>query len=56
MIISILYSLIKCWLKMTEGKGYCARRQESTSLKKLAKFIENKDNIVVIPDIIEDKK
>jgi len=40
---------------MTEGKGYCARRQESTSLKNLAKFIEKKDNIIVIPDIIEEK-
>ena len=35
---------------MTEGKGYCARRQEAAGLKKIAKFIENKDNIVVIPD------
>lgn len=35
---------------MTEGKGYCARRQERMSLKKLAQFIENKDNILVIPD------
>ena len=41
---------------MTEGKGYCARRQESAGLKKIAKFIENKDNIVVIPDNIEERK
>ena len=41
---------------MTEGKGYCARRQERASLKKLAKFIENKDNILVIPDNTDGKK
>jgi len=35
---------------MTEGKGYCARRQERMSLNKLAKLIENKDNLIVIPD------
>jgi len=35
---------------MTEGKGYCARRQEYRSIKKLAQFVENKDNIIIIPD------
>lgn len=41
---------------MTEGKGYCARRQELMSSKKLAEIIENKDTMIVIPDIPEDKK
>jgi hypothetical protein len=36
---------------MTEGKGYCARRQERMSIKKLAKIIENRDTIIVIPDL-----
>jgi hypothetical protein len=35
---------------MTEGKGYCARKQERMSIKKLAEIIENRDTIVVIPD------
>lgn len=40
---------------MTEGKGYCARRQESISQKKLAKLVENRDNIIVIPDVQDEK-
>lgn len=35
---------------MTEGKGYCARRQENRGLKRLSELIEDKDKIVVIPD------
>jgi hypothetical protein len=41
---------------VTEGKGYCARRQERMSAKKLAEFIENRDEIVLIPDIKDVKK
>ncbi|MEE8571413.1 MAG: hypothetical protein V3S97_10585 [Candidatus Bathyarchaeia archaeon] len=41
---------------MTEGKGYCARRQERMSAKKLAELIENRDEIVLIPDIKDVKK
>ena len=44
------------WLKMTEGKGFCARRQERISAKKLAEIIENKDTMIFIPDIPEDKR
>jgi hypothetical protein len=35
---------------MTEGKGYCARRQERINEKKIKDLIENKDKIIVIPD------
>ena len=41
---------------MTEGKGYCARRQERRNIKKLAEIIKNKDTMIVIPDIPEDKR
>jgi hypothetical protein len=41
---------------VTEGKGYCARRQERMSAKKLAELIENRDEIVLIPDIKDVKK
>jgi hypothetical protein len=41
---------------MTEGKGYCARRQERMSAKKLAELIENRDEMVLIPDIKDAKK
>lgn len=41
---------------MTEGKGYCARRQERLNQKKLAEFIEKKDKIVVIPDFPKGRK
>lgn len=41
---------------MVEGKGYCGRRQERKNLKKLAEFVENKDKIVVVPDVPKDKK
>ena len=40
---------------MTEGKGYCARRQERMSAKKLAELVENRDKIVIIPDIKDAK-
>jgi len=36
---------------MVEGKGYCARRQERRSLKRVAEFIENREKIVVVPDL-----
>lgn len=41
---------------MTEGKGYCARRQERMSAKKLAELVANKDKMIVIPDLPDDKK
>ena len=40
---------------MTEGKGYCARRQERMSAKKLAELIENRDEMILIPDIKDTK-
>ena len=45
-------------LRMTEGKGYCARRQERLDLKKLAQFINEKDRIIVVPDVsdVSDKR
>lgn len=43
-------------MKVVEGKGYCARRQERRSLKKLGEFVENKDKIVVVPEIPENGK
>ena len=36
---------------MTEGKGFCGRRQERMSRKKIASLIKNKEKIVVIPDL-----
>lgn len=36
---------------MTEGKGYCARRQEYNQLKELDEFIKNSNKIIVYPDI-----
>ena len=36
---------------LTEGKGYCARRQEQQEIKKMQDLIENKDSILVIPDV-----
>jgi hypothetical protein len=41
---------------VTEGKGYCARRQERVSAKKLAELVANKDKLIVIPDLLDDKK
>jgi hypothetical protein len=43
------------WWNVTEGKGYCARRQERMSVKKLAEFIENRDNVIMVPDVTEAK-
>ena len=40
---------------MTEGKGYCARRQERMSAKKLAELIKNRDEMILIPDIKDTK-
>ncbi|MCW4038679.1 MAG: hypothetical protein NWF13_08105 [Candidatus Bathyarchaeota archaeon] len=40
---------------MTEGKGYCARRQERMSAKKLAEFIEDREKRIMIPDIKDTK-
>lgn len=35
---------------MVEGKGFCGRRVERLAQKKVSKLIENRNNIVVIPD------
>ena len=43
------------WLIVTEGKGYCARRQERMSAKKLAEFVENRDKLIMVPDIKDAK-
>ncbi len=43
------------WWTMTEGKGYCARRQERQSAKKLAALIENRANMIVVPDVKDAK-
>ena len=40
---------------MTEGKGYCARKQERMSAKKLAELIENREKRIMIPDIKDTK-
>jgi hypothetical protein len=54
-----LYNVVvrwnRVWLNVTEGKGYCARRQERMSIKKLAELVENRDKIVMIPDIKDAK-
>jgi len=39
------------WFIMVEGKGYCARRQERRGQKRIAEFINNRNKIVVIPDL-----
>ena len=36
--------------RMTEGKGYCARRQERVNQMKLAEAVKNKGRIIVVPD------
>ena len=40
-------------IKMVEGKGYCARKQERKNLKQIAEFIKNKNKIIVIPALID---
>jgi hypothetical protein len=35
---------------VTEGKGYCARRQERRGLKRLRDLVAKKDDVIVIPD------
>lgn len=41
---------------MTEGKGYCARKRERQGIRELSKFIERKDEIVVVPGTDDEKK
>lgn len=41
---------------MTEGKGYCARKRERQGIIELSKFIERKDEIVVVPGTDDEKK
>ena len=43
------------WWNVTEGKGYCARRQERMSAKKLAELIDNREKLIMIPDIKDTK-
>ena len=42
-------------ISLTEGKGFCARRQERLEIKKMQDLIDNKDNILVFPDIDKSK-
>lgn len=42
--------LIEGVRSMTEGKGYCARRQERRGLKRLRDLVANKDEVIVVPD------
>ena len=41
---------------MVEGRGYAGRREERLRAERLRKLIEEKDRIVVIPDIEGIKK
>jgi len=36
---------------MVEGKGYAGRREERLRAERLRKFVEEKDRMVVVPDI-----
>jgi hypothetical protein len=36
---------------MVEGRGFAGRREERLRSERLRKFIEEKDSIIVIPDI-----
>ncbi|MDQ1281057.1 MAG: hypothetical protein QG670_2321 [Thermoproteota archaeon] len=40
-------------ISMVEGKGYCGRRIERLAQKNVTKLIEDKENIVIIPDKIK---
>ena len=42
-------------INLTEGKGYCARRQEKSEIKKMQDLIENKDGMLVFPDVDKSK-
>jgi hypothetical protein len=41
---------------MTEGKGFCQRRQERNAEKKLKQDLENLDKIIVIENNMGTKK
>ena len=41
---------------LTEGKGFCARRQERREMQKMQDLIDNKDEILVFPDITYKEK
>jgi hypothetical protein len=41
---------------MVEGSGFAGRREERLRAERLRKFIEDKNRIVVFPDISEDGK
>ena len=43
------------FIDLTEGKGFCARRQERQEIKKMQDLIANKDEILVFPDDIKFK-
>jgi hypothetical protein len=40
---------------MVEGSGFAGRREERLRAERLRKFIDDKNSIVVFPDISEDK-
>ena len=41
---------------MVEGSGFAGRREERLRAERLRKFIEDKNRIVVFPDISEDEE
>ena len=55
-ICSANETIIELMEKMVEGRGYAGRLEERRRDKKLRKLIEEKDRIIVIPDIEETKK
>jgi len=36
---------------MVEGKGYAGRREERLRTERVRRFIEEKDKIIVVPDV-----
>lgn len=40
---------------MVEGRGFSGRREERIRAQRLRKFIEEKDDIIVVPDIAGEK-
>lgn len=41
---------------MVEGSGFAGRREERLRAERLRKFIDDKNRIVVFPDISEEDK
>ncbi len=42
-------------VRMVEGKGFAGRREERFRAQRLRKFIEEKDHIIVIPEVAGEK-